>query len=111
MSIIEIFGNNFEAGDLGPSTIVGSAAFNFFLIIALCVVVRDVGKRVPYFRSFLMEKFEELIVLMSFGSPQVGQRSHIFGSILFYVFFRPMLLKYEKSFIKRKIHFRYGKEF
>ena len=28
LSVIEIFGNNFEAGDLGPGTIVGSAAFN-----------------------------------------------------------------------------------
>lgn len=28
LSVIEIFGNKFEAGELGPSTIVGSAAFN-----------------------------------------------------------------------------------
>ncbi|VDL73415.1 unnamed protein product [Nippostrongylus brasiliensis] len=35
LSVIEIFGNNFEAGDLGPSTIVGSAAFNLFIIIAV----------------------------------------------------------------------------
>jgi solute carrier family 8 (sodium/calcium exchanger) len=39
LSVIEIFGNNFEAGDLGPSTIVGSAAFNLFVIIAVCILV------------------------------------------------------------------------
>uniref|UniRef100_A0A7E4UWF2 Sodium/calcium exchanger 1 n=1 Tax=Panagrellus redivivus TaxID=6233 RepID=A0A7E4UWF2_PANRE len=39
LSVIEIFGNNFEAGDLGPSTIVGSAAFNLFVIIAICIYV------------------------------------------------------------------------
>ena len=39
LSIIEIVGNNFEAGELGPSTIVGSAAFNMFVIFAICVVV------------------------------------------------------------------------
>ncbi|KAI1728051.1 sodium/calcium exchanger protein domain-containing protein [Ditylenchus destructor] len=39
LSVIEIFGNNFEAGDLGPSTIVGSAAFNLFVIIAVCIGV------------------------------------------------------------------------
>uniref|UniRef100_A0A0K0F0L1 Sodium/calcium exchanger 2 (inferred by orthology to a human protein) n=1 Tax=Strongyloides venezuelensis TaxID=75913 RepID=A0A0K0F0L1_STRVS len=38
LSVIEIFANNFEAGDLGPSTIVGSAAFNLFVIIAICIM-------------------------------------------------------------------------
>ncbi|TKR60582.1 hypothetical protein L596_027809 [Steinernema carpocapsae] len=38
LSIIEVLGKNFEAGDLGPNTIVGSAAFNLFMIIAICVV-------------------------------------------------------------------------
>lgn len=39
LSIIEIVGNNFEAGELGPATIVGSAAFNMFIIFAICVMV------------------------------------------------------------------------
>lgn len=39
LSVIEIFGNGFEAGDLGPSTIVGSAAFNLFVIIGICIAV------------------------------------------------------------------------
>ncbi|KAL3317864.1 Sodium/calcium exchanger 3, partial [Cichlidogyrus casuarinus] len=39
LSIIEIIGANFEAGDLGPGTIVGSAAFNLFIIIGLCILV------------------------------------------------------------------------
>ncbi|ESO85659.1 hypothetical protein LOTGIDRAFT_107505 [Lottia gigantea] len=37
LSVIEICGNKFEAGELGPSTIVGSAAFNLFIITAICV--------------------------------------------------------------------------
>ena len=36
LSVIEIFGEHFEAGSLGPGTIVGSAAFNFFVIIGIC---------------------------------------------------------------------------
>uniref|UniRef100_A0A914QE82 Calx-beta domain-containing protein n=1 Tax=Panagrolaimus davidi TaxID=227884 RepID=A0A914QE82_9BILA len=39
LSVIEIFGNNFEAGELGPGTIVGSAAFNLFVIVAICIYV------------------------------------------------------------------------
>lgn len=38
LSCIEIIGNNFRAGELGPSTIVGSAAFNLFVITAVCVI-------------------------------------------------------------------------
>ncbi|CAB3396772.1 unnamed protein product [Caenorhabditis bovis] len=44
LSVIEIFGNNFEAGDLGPSTIVGSAAFNLFVIIAICIIAIPNGE-------------------------------------------------------------------
>ncbi|CAG0923494.1 unnamed protein product, partial [Notodromas monacha] len=39
LSVIEIYAKNFVAGDLGPGTIVGSAAFNLFIIIGLCVYV------------------------------------------------------------------------
>ena len=38
LSIIEIVGNGFEAGDLGPSTIVGSAAFNLLVITGVCIL-------------------------------------------------------------------------
>ncbi|XP_069953412.1 sodium/calcium exchanger Calx isoform X5 [Cherax quadricarinatus] len=38
LSIIEVIGNNFESGELGPGTIVGSAAFNLFIISAVCVM-------------------------------------------------------------------------
>lgn len=36
LSIIEIVGNDFHSGDLGPSTIVGSAAFNLLVITGVC---------------------------------------------------------------------------
>ncbi|KAI1704223.1 sodium/calcium exchanger protein [Ditylenchus destructor] len=39
LTVIEVIGNKFEAGDLGPGTIIGSAAFNFFCIIGLCIIV------------------------------------------------------------------------
>ncbi|RCN25297.1 hypothetical protein ANCCAN_28992, partial [Ancylostoma caninum] len=54
LSVIEIFGNNFEAGELGPSTIVGSAAFNLFIIIAICIFVIPPGeiRRVQHVHVF-----------------------------------------------------------
>lgn len=34
-----VVARDFKAGDLGPGTIVGSAAFNLFVIIGICVYV------------------------------------------------------------------------
>jgi len=38
LSCIEIIGRGFRAGELGPGTIVGSAAFNLFCITGFCVI-------------------------------------------------------------------------
>ena len=56
LSIIEVIGNNFEAGDLGPSTIVGSAAFNLFVITAICTYVIPNGevRRIKHLRVFFI---------------------------------------------------------
>jgi len=37
LNVVEIFSSEYFAGELGPSTIVGSAAFNLLMIIAFCV--------------------------------------------------------------------------
>merc|ERR1719183_867109 len=44
LSIIEICSNDMHSGELGPSTIVGSAAFNLFCISAVCVVAIPDGQ-------------------------------------------------------------------
>lgn len=56
LSIIEIWAKNFEAGDLGPGTIVGSAAYNLFVIIALCVLVIPNGqvRKIKHLRVFFV---------------------------------------------------------
>ena len=56
LSVIEICGNKFKAGELGPSTIVGSAAFNLFVIIAICVacIPDDEVRRIKHLRVFFI---------------------------------------------------------
>ncbi|KAM7361710.1 sodium/calcium exchanger 3 isoform 3-T7 [Cochliomyia hominivorax] len=56
LSVIEMFAKNFEAGDLGPGTIVGSAAYNLFVIIALCVFVVPDGevRKIKHLRVFFV---------------------------------------------------------
>merc|ERR1711968_222699 len=38
LSVIEIVSGRFYSGALGPSTIVGSAAFNMLVILGICVM-------------------------------------------------------------------------
>lgn len=54
LSVIEIVGRDFQAGELGPSTVVGSAAFNLFMITAVCVSVLPPGeiRRIKHLRVF-----------------------------------------------------------
>jgi len=56
LSVIEIFGNRFEAGDLGPNTIVGSAAYNLFVIIGYVITVVPEGevRRIKHLRVFFV---------------------------------------------------------
>jgi len=44
LSVIEVCGNDFYSGELGPSTIVGSAAFNLFIILAVCILAIPEGE-------------------------------------------------------------------
>lgn len=55
LSIIEIVGNNFLAGDLGPGTIVGSAAYNLLMISAICVIAIEGGevRRIKNYKVFI----------------------------------------------------------
>jgi len=56
LSVIEIWAKGFEAGDLGPGTIVGSAAFNLFMIIGLCmyVIPDDEVRKIKHLRVFFI---------------------------------------------------------
>lgn len=56
LSVIEMFAKNFKAGDLGPGTIVGSAAYNLFVIIAICVLVIPNGevRKIKHLRVFFV---------------------------------------------------------
>merc|ERR1719346_383082 len=56
LSVIEIWAKNFKAGDLGPGTIVGSAAFNLFMIIGLCmyVIPDDEVRKIKHLRVFFI---------------------------------------------------------
>eukprot|EP00055_Hartaetosiga_balthica_P018753 m.135311 g.135311 ORF g.135311 m.135311 type:complete len:789 (+) comp9897_c0_seq1:114-2480(+) len=51
LSVVEVVGNGFNAGELGPGTIVGSAAFNMLIIIAVCVNIKK-NRKIKQIRVF-----------------------------------------------------------
>ncbi|XP_016151083.1 sodium/calcium exchanger 3 isoform X2 [Sinocyclocheilus grahami] len=81
LSVIEICGHDFHAGELGPATIVGSAAFNMFVIIGLCVSVIPEGevRKVKHLRVFFvtaawsMFAYIWLYMILAVFSPNVVQ--------------------------------------
>ncbi|XP_066550289.1 sodium/calcium exchanger 3 [Amia ocellicauda] len=81
LSVIEVCGHGFHAGELGPSTIVGSAAFNMFIIIAICVSVIPEGetRKIKHLRVFFVTAawsifaYIWLYMILAVFSPNVVQ--------------------------------------
>ncbi|XP_071354581.1 sodium/calcium exchanger 3 isoform X3 [Trachinotus anak] len=81
LSVIEVCGHGFKSGELGPSTIVGSAAFNMFVIIGLCVSVIPQGevRKVKHLRVFFVTAgwsifaYIWLYMILAVFSPNVVQ--------------------------------------
>lgn len=91
LSIIEIYAQNFEAGDLGPGTIVGSAAFNMFVIIAICVwVVPKEPKKIKHLRVFCITMvfsvfaYLWLLYILIWSTPGVIEVWEAFLTFLFF---------------------------
>lgn len=92
LSVIEVVGHDFEAGALGPSTIVGSAAFNMFIIIAICVYVvpENETRKIKHLRVFFvtaawsMFAYIWLYLILSVFSP--GE-VHVWEAVLTFCFF------------------------
>ncbi|OAF68330.1 Na(+)/Ca(2+)-exchange protein 2 [Intoshia linei] len=92
LSIIETIGNNFELGDIGPATIVGSAAFNMFFIIGYCVMVipKNKIKRLKHVNVFILTAIWSIFaylwmyIIISVISPKVIE---IWEALLTLMFF------------------------
>ncbi|XP_078797336.1 sodium/calcium exchanger 3 isoform X4 [Oryzias latipes] len=81
LSVIEVCGHGFKSGQLGPATIVGSAAFNMFVIIGLCVSVIPQGevRKIKHLRVFFVTAgwsifaYIWLYMILAVFSPNVVQ--------------------------------------
>ena len=59
LAVIELFSNDMKSGSLGASTIVGSAAFNLFIISAVCIWAVGPGRISKVARWKVEDKFEK----------------------------------------------------
>ncbi|XP_061601602.1 sodium/calcium exchanger 1b isoform X1 [Cololabis saira] len=111
LSVIEVIGHGFEAGSLGPSTIVGSAAFNMFVIIGLCVYVVPDGevRRVKHLRVFFVTAtwsifaYIWLYLILSVISPGVVQ---VWEGLLTFFFF-PVCVLFAWVADRRLLFYKY----
>jgi len=111
LSIIEVYAQNFEAGDLGPGTIVGSAAFNLFVIIAICVwvVPSTEVKKIKHLRVFFVTMIWSvlayiwLLAILSVITPRVVD---IWEALLTFAFF-PMTVITAYMADRRFLVFKY----
>ncbi|KAM9319143.1 LOW QUALITY PROTEIN: sodium/calcium exchanger 2b [Pholidichthys leucotaenia] len=92
LSVIEVCGHGFESGQLGPGTIVGSAAFNMFVIIGICVWVIPNGetRKIKHLRVFFITAFWSifayiwLYLILSIISPGVVEVWEALVTLLFF---------------------------
>uniref|UniRef100_A0A665U532 Solute carrier family 8 member 2b n=1 Tax=Echeneis naucrates TaxID=173247 RepID=A0A665U532_ECHNA len=92
LSVIEVCGHNFEAGELGPGTIVGSAAFNMFVIIGICVWVipNNETRKIKHLRVFFITAFWSifayiwLYLILSVMTPGVVEVWEAFVTLLYF---------------------------
>merc|ERR1719381_28453 len=92
LSVIEIWAKSFKAGDLGPGTIVGSAAFNLFMIIGLCmyVIPDDEVRKIKHLRVFFITAtwsvFAYIWLYLILGAISYG-RVEIWEGVVTFLFF------------------------
>ena len=114
LSVIEIVGNNFKAGELGPGTIVGSAAFNLMAISAVCVVGIPTGeiRRIDMIgvfgvtASFSIFAYVWLLLVLKVFSPNVIE---IWEAVLTLIYF-PILVLVAYAADKKWLHILFCKK-
>ncbi|XP_054651323.1 sodium/calcium exchanger 2b [Dunckerocampus dactyliophorus] len=92
LSVIEVCGHQFKAGELGPGTIVGSAAFNMFVIIGICVWTIPNGqvRKIKHLRVFFITAFWSifayiwLYLILSVMSPGIVEVWEALVTLLYF---------------------------
>lgn len=96
LSVIETAGKGFKAGELGPGTIVGSAAFNLLVISGICVmsIPSPDTRRVAQIKVFFVTGFTcifayvWMVIVLMVSSPN---KVEVWEGVVTLIFF-PLLI-------------------
>ena len=110
LSIIEIVGGGFMAGDLGAGTIVGSAAFNLLIITGVCIISipNQESRKIKSFNVFLVTSFFSifayvwLLLILVFISPEVIELWEALVTFLFFPVLTIIAFCADKNFFMAK---------
>ncbi|KAK3612394.1 hypothetical protein CHS0354_031988 [Potamilus streckersoni] len=97
LAVIEICGKGFKAGELGPGTIVGSAAYNLLIITAICIVcipkgeVRSIKNMRVYITTSIFSMFAYIwiVIVLLLSSPEVIE---LWEAIITFLMFPTLLI-------------------
>ena len=90
--LIDVFKDGFHAGDLGPGTIVGSAAFNLMFISGVCIMAipSDKVRRIKHIKVvsvlaiFSLIAYVWLLIILTVTSPDYVDVWEAFVTILMF---------------------------
>ncbi|XP_069123954.1 sodium/calcium exchanger 1-like [Argopecten irradians] len=97
LSCIEVIGNNFKAGELGPSTIVGSASFNLLVISAICISCIPDGevRKMKYLKVFGVTSFSCIFAYVWLAIVLIGispNKVELWEAVITLLFFPALIL-------------------
>lgn len=109
LACIEIVGAGFKAGPLGPSTIVGSAAFNLFVITGVCIfaVPSPDTRRIDAIKVFAITAFScifayvWMLIVLKGPSPNYVDLWEAIVTLLFFPILIILAYLADKNFCKK----------
>jgi len=118
LAIIEVLTQNFKAGDLGPSTIVGSAAFNLMCITGICVisVPSPEVRKIDLIKVFLVTcvfsiwAYIWLIIILIVITPDYIDMWEAFVTLLFFPIMVLLAYLADKNFFSKQSKVKSGDE-
>lgn len=110
LALVEVIGDDFFAGELGPSTILGSASYNQLVIMAVCTAAvssrhaKHIANLGVYMvtASLSIWAYIWLVVILKFSSPDIVEVWEAVVTLLFFPLLLVLSWMADRGFFTRK---------
>eukprot|EP00929_Paragymnodinium_shiwhaense_P030752 TRINITY_DN17373_c0_g1_i1.p1 TRINITY_DN17373_c0_g1~~TRINITY_DN17373_c0_g1_i1.p1 ORF type:complete len:939 (+),score=241.48 TRINITY_DN17373_c0_g1_i1:62-2878(+) len=111
LNVIELFGAGFFVGELGPATILGSAAFNLMVITGVCIsaLPPEKAKKIQstdvfgFTASMSIFAYAWLVVILQLNTPDKVDSWEAITTLLFFPFLVMVAYAVDKLSTRRKL--------